>query len=162
MKVEYWQALNMLKEYANKMHIDNFVFAEQTSKCVNCVIIDAWDFIKAIDDYLTTFDELPELLTMEKGEQFFRIKRQYSAVKMWQGLQQVDKIRHTTYIDKVKNMPTWKGMKARGFEVVVAESTGGQHTGDDVNNVDVIHNIYGRMEVKYGGGRLYTAAKAGD
>ena len=162
MKVEYWQALNMLKEYANKMHIDNFVFAEQTSKCVNCVIIDAWDFIKAIDDYLTTFDELPELLTMEKGEQFFRIKRQYSAVKMWQGLQGVAKIRLDTGLQKIKDIPKHKGMQARGWELKVAKAVGGEHTGDDITKIDVVSDVYGFIECKFGGGRLYTAAKAGD
>ena len=155
------KALAMLNEYIAKMRIDYFAFAEQTSKGVNAVLINSVEFSDAIANCIEQ-GFLPELLTIEKGEQFFRVRRQYSPVKMWVGLQGIAKIRIDTGLQKIKDIPKHKGMQARGWELKVAKAVGGEHTGDDITKIDVVSDVYGFIECKFGGGRLYTAAKAGD
>ena len=63
-----------------------------------------------------------------------------------------------TDVDKVRNIPEHAGLKARGFEIVVANTLGAIHSGDRLKAVDVIDTMYGRIECKIGGGRLYWAA----
>ena len=154
----YWMAWKLLNEYIHSMNIECFAFPELTSAGVKVVLIDAKQFSKAIENCLNN-GNLPAMLTIEKGELFFRMKKQYSAVKMWQGLQGIGKVRFDTNIKRINDIPTHKGMKARGWEKVVADAIGGLHTGDDIKQVDVISDDYGRIECKIGGGRIYTASK---
>ena len=63
-----------------------------------------------------------------------------------------------TAYKSVKDFPIHCGLRARGFELVVAETLGALHSGDKLRSVDVIDTMYGRIECKIGGGRLYWAS----
>lgn len=151
-----WRALEMVSEYVELMKIDWFAFPEQTSKGVNVVLVHAHDFVSAIEGNIE-HDNMPRMLKIEKGEEFFRVRKEYSANKMWAGFERVSKIRIATDYKKVADIPKHCNMIARGFEKVVAQAINGNHTGDDVKSIDVISAIHGNIECKIGGGRLYTA-----
>ena len=155
------KALAMMNEYIAKMGIDYFSFPEQTSRGVNMVLINAAELANAVSDCIEN-GFLPELLTIEKGEEFFRVRRQYSPVKMWVGLQGIAKIRIDTGLSKIKDIPRHKNMQARGWELITAKVVNGEHTGDDITKIDVASLYYGNIECKFGGGRVYTASKMGD
>ena len=152
-------ALGMLKDYKRIMDIDYFAIAEQASGNVNLILIDADSLIEGIEGYFTNHTEgLPSLITLKSGEEFFRLTRSYHAVKMWQGLQGVRRKRIQTNYNKINDIPEYKGMRARGWEIVTADVVHGKHTGDDINEVDVISDFFGRIECKFGNGRIYTSA----
>lgn len=160
------KALAMMEEYINAMRIDKIAIPEQISGAVNVVLLDAMQLYNAIGEYVTKFPDdekaLPNIVYIGKGEEFFRIGRAYQATKMWQGISSVRKVKLKTEYVKVNDIPEHCNSKARGFEIVTATITGGQHTGDDIKEVDVISSIYGRIECKIGKGRVYTAAKLDD
>lgn len=153
------RALELMHEYIESMNIDYFAIAEQTANTVNIVLINAKALHAAIAAYAAENDDLPTLCYIGKGEEFARVARRVQATHMWQGLSSVRKVKIPTTYRKKMDIPEHAGMQSRGWEIVVANTIGGEHTGDDVRNVDVIHPAYGRIECKFPGGRIYTAAK---
>lgn len=49
---------------------------------------------------------------------------------------------------------TLNGVKAQEWELIVLNAIGGEYTGQDLNNVDIIHPVYGRIEIKKGRGKI--------
>ena len=96
-----------------------------------------------------------KLIYRRKGERFARLRRMYSPINVCPVLRPVLQVK--TQYKRLDEVPKHCGLVARGFEIVVAETLGGQHVGDDAGNVDVIHSVYGRIETKIGEGRLYYA-----
>jgi len=96
-----------------------------------------------------------KLIYRRKGERFARLRRMYSPINVCPVLRPVLQVK--TIYKRLNDVPPHCGMVARGFEKVVAETLGGEHVGDDAGNVDVIHQVYGRIEIKVGEGRLYYA-----
>jgi len=47
-----------------------------------------------------------------------------------------------------------KPIKAQEWELIIFSVIGGEYTGQDLLNVDIIHPIYGRIEIKKGRGRI--------
>lgn len=139
----------MVKTYVRKMGIDFFAFPIEKGGNVYIALVVPDMIIQAIEN------DAP-IVERRKGELFYRMRRIYSPVKVLPYLRPVHLIK--TNIDKVKNMPEHAGLKARGFEIVVSDTLGAQHTGDKLKAVDVVDTMYGRIECKIGGGRLYWAA----
>lgn len=139
----------MVRTYVRKMGIDFFAFPIEKGGNVYIALIEPDMIIQAIEN------DAP-IVERRKGELFYRMRRVYSPVKALPYLRPVHLIK--TDIDKVKNMPEHAGLKARGFEIVVSDTLGAQHTGDELKAVDVVDTMYGRIECKIGGGRLYWAA----
>ena len=96
-----------------------------------------------------------KLIYRRKGERFARLRRQYSPITVCPILRPIAQVK--TVYKRLEDVPKHCGLVARGFEIVVAETLGGVHVGDDAGNVDVIHPVYGRIETKIGEGRLYYA-----
>ena len=96
-----------------------------------------------------------KLIYRRKGERFARLRRMYSPINICPVLRPVLQVK--TAYKRLEDVPKHCGLIARGFELVVAETLGGKHVGDDAGNVDVIHPVYGRIETKVGEGRLYYA-----
>lgn len=139
----------MVMTYVRKMGIDFFAFPIEKDGKVFIALINPDMIVMAIED------DFP-VVERRKGELFFRMKRVYSPIKTLPYLRPTHLI--PTDIDRVKNIPEHKGLKARGFEIVVADTLGATHTGDRLKQVDVIDTAYGRVECKIGGGRLYWAS----
>jgi len=139
----------MVKTYVRKMGIDFFAFPIEKDGFVHIALVSPDMIVKAIED------DAP-IVERRKGELFYRMRRVYSPIKVLPYLRPVHLIK--TDIDKVKNMPEHAGLKARGFEIVVADTLNAIHSGDKLKAVDVIDTVYGRIECKIGGGRLYWAA----
>jgi hypothetical protein len=144
-------AMELFNEYVQTMDIDFFAFPVQYSGNVKIALVNPVTVREMIANH-----ELP--VEFRKGESFARLRRLYTATK-------VLRVYHTPYVfdtglSTVKAIPCHKGMPARGWEIVVADTLDGKHTGDNIHEVDVIHPIYGRIECKIGGGRFYTAAAA--
>ena len=146
-------AIEMFNEYIEQMNIDFFAFPVQYSGNVKVALVNPVKVREMIANHAITVE-------FRKGELFVRLRRMYTATK-------VLPIYKTPYIfdtniTNVKAIPNHKGSQARGFEVLTAEVLQGQHTGDNISEVDVISPIYGRIECKIGAGRFYMAAKVGD
>lgn len=143
------RASSMVRTYVRKMGIDFFAFPIEKSNGVYIALVEPENIVNAIEN------DFP-VVERRKGELFYRMKRMYSAVKVLPYLHPVHLV-ETNY-KHVKDFPTHAGMQARGFELVVAEALNAIHTGDNINSVDAIQCVYGRIECKIGGGRLYWAA----
>lgn len=139
----------MVKTYVRKMHIDFFAFPIEKCGKVFIALIEPENIINAIEN------DLP-VVERRKGELFYRMKRMYSPIKVLPYLRPAHMI-ETSY-KKVSDFPKHYGMIARGFEVVISETLGALHSGDELKAVDIIDCVYGRIECKIGGGRLYWAA----
>ena len=151
------KANELLKEYINTMHIDNFAIPVQGSGKIGVLIIDAQDFYKTV-----TIDGCP-LVNVAKGEEFYRLNRTLTVTKILPIFRNCKK--SLIWIDsiaKLGEIPKHCNSVARGFEVVTAQAVNGLHTGDNIAQIDVISDIYGRIECKTGKGRLYTAAALDD
>lgn len=46
------------------------------------------------------------------------------------------------------------GVKAQEWELIVLNAIGGEYTGQDLHNVDIIHSLFGRIEIKKGRGKI--------
>lgn len=139
----------MVKTYVRKMGIDFFAYPIEKPDGVYIALTEPENIVNAIEH------DAP-IVERRKGELFFRMRRQYSPVKVLPHLRPTHLIK--TNYKRVKDFPAHAGMKARGFELVVSEALNAVHTGDKLNAVDVIQCVYGRIECKIGGGRLYWAA----
>lgn len=139
----------MVKTYVRKMGIDFFAFPIEKPDGVYIALIEPENIVNAIEN------DLP-VVERHKGELFWRMARKYSPIKTLPYLKPTHLIK--TNYKRVKDFPTHAGMKARGFELVASEALNAVHTGDKLNAVDVIQCVYGRIECKIGGGRLYWAA----
>ena len=139
----------MVQTYVRKMHIDFFAFPIEKCGKVFIALIEPENIVNAIEN------DLP-VVERRKGELFYRMKRMYSPIKVLPYLRPTHLI-ETAY-KHVSDFPRHCGMIARGFELVVAETLGALHSGDELKAVDVIDCMYGRIECKIGGGRLYWAA----
>ena len=47
-----------------------------------------------------------------------------------------------------------KPIKAQEWELIIHSVIGGEYTGQNLLNVDIIHPVYGRIEIKKGRGRI--------
>ena len=47
-----------------------------------------------------------------------------------------------------------KPIKAQEWELIIHSVIGGQYTGQDLHNVDIIHSEFGRIEIKKGRGKI--------
>lgn len=139
----------MVQTYVKKMGIDFFAFPIEKCGKVYIALVEPENIVNAIEN------DFP-IVERKKGELFYRMKRTYSAIKTLPYLRPTHLI-ETNY-KRVADFPTHAGMKARGFELVVSEALNAVHTGDKLNAVDVVQCVYGRIECKIGGGRLYWAA----
>ena len=139
----------MVQTYVRKMHIDFFAFPIEKCGKVYIALIEPENIVNAIEN------DFP-VVERRKGELFYRMRRMYSPIKTLPYLRPTHLI-ETAY-KRVADFPRHGGMIARGFELVVAETLGALHSGDELKAVDVIDCMYGRIECKIGGGRLYWAA----
>lgn len=48
----------------------------------------------------------------------------------------------------------FKAVKAMEWEQIILARIGGEYTGKDLHNVDIIHPIYGKIEIKKGRGKI--------
>lgn len=48
----------------------------------------------------------------------------------------------------------FKTVKAMEWEQIIFAHIGGEYTGQDLHNVDIIHPVYGRIEIKKGRGKI--------
>lgn len=47
-----------------------------------------------------------------------------------------------------------KSVKAQEWELIIHSRIGGEYTGQNLYNVDIIHPVYGRIEIKKGRGKI--------
>ena len=139
----------MVRTYVRNMKINFFAFPIEKPDCVYIALVEPENIVNAIEN------DLP-IVERKKGELFYRMKRTYSPVKTLPYLRPTHLIK--TNYKRVSDFPVHAGLKARGFEIVTAEALNAIHTGDKLKAVDVIQSVYGRIECKIGGGRLYWAA----
>jgi len=147
------RATILLKSYIRALSIDNFAVAIETAKGVEIAIVTNDTMINCIET------DAP-VIERRNGELFARVKRMYTATKALPYYKPIARL-ETPY-KSVKDIPIYKSMRARGLEIVVCEalnSIGDNaiHTGDDISKVDVISEIFGNIECKFGAGRLYHA-----
>ena len=140
----------MLASYIRKMKIDFFAFPVEMRNCVHIAII-------APDTLIQCIENDSPMLEKRKGELFNRVRRCYSPIRVMPEFRPIATF--PTAYKKVKDFPIHAGMRARGFEIVVAETIGAKHTGDKMKDVDIVSTILGRIECKIGAGKLYWAAK---
>lgn len=139
----------MVRTYVRKMGIDFFAFPIEKADGVYIALIEPENIVNAIEN------DSP-VVERHKGELFWRMSRKYSPVKTLPYLRPTHLIK--TNYKRVKDFPKHCGMISRGFELVCAETLQALHTGDALKSVDIIQTVYGRIECKIGGGRLYWAA----
>lgn len=139
----------MVRTYVRKMGIDFFAFPIEKGGKVHIALVEPENIVNAIEN------DLP-IVERRKGELFYRMRRVYSPIKTLPYLKPSHMI-ETNY-KRVKDIPAHCGMVARGFEIVVAETLNAIHSGDELKSVDVMQCVYGRIECKIGGGRLYWAS----
>lgn len=143
----------MLAAYIRTLQINFFAVAVETAKGVEIAII-------APDTMIDCVECDAPVVERRKGEMFARVKRLYTATKALPYYKPV--ARFETPYKSVKDIPVHKDMRARGLEIVVCEALNNAgdcaiHTGDDVSKVDIISEMFGNIEVKFGTGRLYYA-----
>lgn len=152
-------ALEFLNEYIEKFTIDYFVFPRYISRGMQVIRVDAKELYTAVSDYITTNNSLPDLLEIRRGEQYFRLREQYTATKMLAGLnvQPID-ARITEY-KRVKDIPKHFDSYARGFEIVASNVYGATHKGDDISSYDILFNDGKHGECKIGKGLFCNQSK---
>lgn len=139
----------MLKSYIFQMHIDFFAFPVQFPTGVRIALIKPENMIDCIE-------RDSRMIERRKGELFARVRRMYNPIKV------IPEFKPTLLVEteykRIDDFPIHAGLKARGFEIVVANTLGALHSGDLIKSVDVVDTTIGRIECKIGGGRLYWAA----
>lgn len=143
------EAVEMLNEYIEQMDIDFFALPVQYSGEIKIALVNPVKVREMIANHEITVE-------FRKGERFARLRRLYTATKIL-SVYRTPYI-FDTHLPNIKAIPNHRGSQARGWEQIVATVLGGEHTGDNIRDVDVIHMIYGRIECKIGGGRFYLAA----
>ena len=156
---DYMIALTFLREYIEKFAIDYFIFPRYISRGMQVVRIDAHDLYKAVSDYITTNNSLPDLLEMRRGEQYFRLREQYTATKMFAGLNVKPIDARMTEYKRVRDIPKHFDSYARGFEIVAANAYGATHKGDDISSYDILFADDTHGECKIGKGLFCNQAK---
>lgn len=146
----------MLAAYIRALQINFFAVAVETVKGVEVAIV-------APDTMVDCVENDSPVIERRKGEMFARVKRLYTATKTLPYYKPV--ARFETPYKSVKEIPVHKDMRARGLEIVVCEALNNAgdcavHTGDDVSKVDVVSEMFGNIETKFGTGRLYYAGEA--
>ena len=139
----------MVRTYVRKMGINFFAYPIEKGGKVFIALVEPENIVSAIENN-------SPIVERRKGELFYRLKRMYSPIKVLPYLRPTHMI-ETNY-KRVSDFPIHAGLRARGFELVVSEALHASHIGDELRNVDVIQCVYGRIECKIGGGRLYWAA----
>ena len=147
------RATILLTAYIRALSIDNFAVAIETAKGVEIAIV-------APDTMINCIESDAPVVERRNGEMFARLKRTYTATKTLPYYRPI--ARFTTPYKSVKDIPVHRSMRARGLEIVVcnALNTAGdkaKHTGDDISKVDVISEMFGNVECKFGGARMYHA-----
>lgn len=140
---------NMVRTYVRKMGIDFFAYPIEKNGKVYIALIEPENIVNAIENNLP-------IVERRKGELFYRMRRTYNPIKTLPYLRPKHMI-ETNY-RRVVDFPIHAGLRARGFELVASEALNANHVGDKLNSVDIIQCVYGRIECKIGGGRLYWAA----
>lgn len=139
----------MVRTYVKKMHIDFFAVPIEKDGFVHIALIEPENIINAIEQ------DMP-VIERRKGELFYRVKRVYSPIKTLPYYRPTHLIK--TDVKRVSDIIPHCNSIARGFELLVARALNAEHVGDNINSVDVIQTVYGKIECKIGGGRLYWAA----
>ena len=145
----------MLAAYIRALHINFFAVPVETAQGVEIAITAPDIMINCVETNAPTIER-------RKGEMFARLKRLYTATKVLPYYRPV--ARFSTPYKSVKDFPVHKGMRARGFELVVCDALNAagdhaEHTGDDIGKADVISQMFGNIECKTGTGKLYYAGE---
>ena len=147
------RATILLTAYIRALQINQFAVAIETAKGVEIAIV-------APDILVDCVEHEAPIIERRKGEIFARLKRTYTATKTLPYYRPV--ARFSTPYKSVKDIPVHKSMKARGLEIVVCDALNAAgdtatHTGDNISSVDVVSQMFGNVECKFGGARLYHA-----
>lgn len=145
----------MLTAYIRALQINFFAVPVETAKGVEIAITAPDILIDCVENDAPTIER-------RKGEMFARLKRLYTATKVLPYYRPV--ARFETPYKSVKDFPVHKGMRARGFEIVVCDALNSagdkaEHTGDDIGKADIISEMFGNVECKTGTGKLYYAGE---
>lgn len=159
MMKDYAIALEFLKEYIRKFSIDYFVFPRYISRGMQVIRVDAHELYTAVSDYIATNNVLPDLLEIRRGEQYFRLREQYTATKMFAGLNIKPIDAKMTDYKRIKDIPKHFNSYARGFEIVAANVYGAIHKGDDISSYDILFNDGTHGECKIGKGLFCNQSK---
>ena len=157
---DYVIALGFLSEYIRKFSIDYFVFPRYISRGMQVIRVDAHELYTAVSDYITTNNSLPPLLEIRRGEQYFRLREQYTATKMFAGLDVKPIDARMTNYKRVKDIPKHFDSYARGFEIVASDVYGAVHKGDDISSYDILFADGTHGECKIGKGLFCNQAKS--
>ena len=144
------RATSMFLTYVRKMEINYIAFPIEDKNGVSIILINPSNVADCIENN-------SDMICQDNGELYSRMVRKYTATKVCPEFHPTYKL--PTPYKHVKDFPKHAEMRSRGFELIVAMATGGEHTGDKLNSVDVVSTEYGNIECKIGRGKLYFASK---
>lgn len=146
------KAVELFLEAVHKLPIDFIAFPVEDSKRANVAIISPETIVNMIEN-----DSI--MIEYDKGEEYARMKRLYTVTKVAPIVHPVLIV--PTRYRRVKDFPKHHNMTARGFELVVTESLNdffgdgdAIHKGDDISSVDVVSQMLGNIECKFGRAKL--------
>lgn len=125
--------------YINQLHIDCFAVPAMIGCEINACLFNAPTIIDIVAS-----DSI--LIEYGKNELYPRWGRILTPTLLLPAIKPFAKI--------PMGITDIKPVKAQEWELIIHSVIGGEYTGQDLLNVDIIHPIYGRIEIKKGRGRI--------
>ena len=130
---------NTVARYINQLNIDCFAVPAMVGHEIHACLFNA----PVMVDIVASDSKLIEY---GKNELYPRWGRILTPTILFPAIRPFAKI--PMGIDSIKTV------KAQEWELIIHNVIGGGYTGQDLLNVDIIHPIYGRIEIKKGRGRI--------
>ena len=130
---------NTVARYIDQLHIDCFAVPAMIGREINACLFAAPTMIDIVASD-------SKLIEYGKNELFPRWGRILTPTIIIPVIRPFVKI--AMGIDDIKPI------KAQEWELIIHGVIGGKYTGQDLHNVDIIHPVYGRIEIKKGRGKI--------
>jgi len=128
-----------VSRYIDQLHIDCFAVPAMINREIHACLFDA-----ALLPPIVASDS--KLLEYGKNELYPRWGRILTPTILIPVIRPFIKI--PMGIDDIRPI------KAQEWELIIYSRIGGEYTGQDLHNVDIIHPIYGKIEIKKGRGKI--------
>ena len=139
------QAIEILISYINHYKVDFFAVPVEKPDRLSIALVSSERIIELARNDAPIFEQ-------HKNELFCRLRRKYKAIKILPILHPVAVI--DTHLRNVNDIPEYRDLRSRGWELVVNQYVNGVHYGDKLKDIDIISPVYGRIECKVGAGRF--------
>ena len=128
-----------VSRYIDQLHIDFFAVPVKFGREIYACLFPAHRMVEIVASD-------SKLIEYGKNENFPRWNRVLTATTVLPEIRPMYKF--PMGIDDIKSV------KAQEWELIIHSHIGGEYTGQDLHNVDIIHPIYGRIEIKKGRGKI--------